>query len=165
MITRRNFLKKTSMVVLAGFGVGVKPFGGTPKLTSGGVVPKNISTVLTQGETVIPTSLARPSARVLDNFGIERKQSISYVHAKEVLISLDDGVEFSLDGRTHRNVTSMPKLDNVGVDTKRLRQLFDGGDTDAIVAAKLIQTLDPDNFDSLAQYSECIVQIAREFGL
>lgn len=60
---------------------------------------------------------------------------------------------------------SMPKLDNAGVDTKELRSLFSGDGSDAIIAAKLIQMLDSDDFDSLAQYSRCVASIAEEFGL
>jgi len=173
MITRRDFLKRAS--ILSGLVVGIKPFAlPAPEKTQW---IDNPSVALSRdGFTQPPqfAKVARPSIAILDNFSIEVKddewiyssdfESLDY-HEDITFLAGDDNRFTTRHFREQSRPLSMPKLDNAGVDTKKLRQLFDGGDTDAMVAAKLIQTLDPDNFDSLAQYSECVAGIAREFGL
>ena len=143
MLTRRKFLRWTTGT-LAALGVGIKPGAKALRSTQGGVAPS--------GESVISCS----SVRAMSSFGIQG-DTFDYREG--------DIVNVTLDGKAYRKVVSMPKLDSAGVDTKKLRSLFDDGDCDAIIAARLIQMLDSNDFDSLAQYSRCVTSIAEEFGL
>lgn len=121
MITRRGFLKRASVALVA-LCVGIKPARAQTKFTGGEVVPAEYRDALITGKSFTGKSF-------------------------------------------DRTIISMPKLDNAGIDTKKLRSIFTGGDCDAIIAGKLIQMLEPADFDSLAQYSRCVTAIAEEFGL